>query len=377
VGLYRRTWRRKDGKLVKNKIWWMTAMVDGRQVCKTTGTSNKRLAQRRQDAWRTGIAQGKYSLLKKSPQLGEWSEKYLLSVDLPNTRRRYKSSKANLELFFGNARLDHISPTRIEGFKRVRREDGVKAATINRDLRFLAQILKQAERERFIGRSPFDLGKFFANEFRDRRKPHILSFEEQGKLLAAAPPRIRVLTVMGVETGMRTGEMTSLRWEEIDFLSGALRVEKSKSPAGVRSVPLTGFCIAELLKWRNLVGPEYSEWVFPSFSNRRHPLQGGRKAWASALKKAGIPFFPIYNLRHTFASRMTAAGVSSITIAQMLGHASTQIVPRYAQILDENRVDAMKKLETLRQSSISNATASETMQPTDYEMKPMARTKSQ
>ena len=248
----------------------------------------------------------------------------------------------------------------------MRREDEVKAATINRDLRFLAQILKQAERERYIGRSPFDLGRYFANEARDRRKPHILNFEEQERLLAVAPPRIRVLTVLGVETGMRTGEMQGLRWEDIDFINGALRVEKSKSRAGIRSVPLSGFCVSELLRWRNLVGPEYSEWVFPSFSNRRHPLQGGRKSWASALKKASIPFFPIYNLRHTFASRMTAAGVSPLTIAQMLGHASTQIVPRYAQVLDQNRFDAIKKLEALRQSSISNGATPETAQPTRF-----------
>jgi integrase len=89
----------------------------------------------------------------------------------------------------------------------------------------------------------------------------------------------------------------------------------------------------------------------PEFSNRRHPLQGGRKAWAATLKKAGIPFFPIYNLRHTFATRLTSAGVSPITVGQMLGHSSTQIVPRYAQVLDQNRLDAMKKLEALRQSS--------------------------
>jgi integrase len=355
----------------------MTAMIDGKQVCKTTGTSNKRLAQKRQDAWRTEIAQGQYSLLRKAPQLKDWADKYLESVEHPNTRRRYKSSEANLVTFFGDSRLDHISAKRIEEFKRVRREDGAKGATINRDLRFLAQILKQAERERYIGRSPFDLGKFFANETRERRKPHILSYEEQEKLLAVAPPRIRVLTVLGVETGMRTGEMTGLRWEDIDLLNGVVHVLKSKSTAGIRSVPLSGFSKSELLRWRNLIGPEYSEWVFPDLSNRRHPLQGGRKSWASALKKAGIPFFPIYNLRHTFASRMTAAGVSPITVAQMLGHASTQIVPRYAQVLDQNRFDAMKKLESLRQSSNSNGTASETMQSTSQEMKPLAGTKSQ
>jgi integrase len=96
--------------------------------------------------------------------------------------------------------------------------DLVKSATLNRDLRFLAQILKQAERERYLSRSPFDRTKFFLNESRDKRKPHILLWGEQEKLLAVAPPRIRVLTVLGVETGMRTGEMRKLRWEDINFL---------------------------------------------------------------------------------------------------------------------------------------------------------------
>ena len=66
----------------------------------------------------------------------------------------------------------------------------MKAATLNRDLRFLAQILKQAERERYIARSPFDLTKFFLNESKERRKPHILTWEEQEKLLAVARPRM-------------------------------------------------------------------------------------------------------------------------------------------------------------------------------------------
>jgi hypothetical protein len=57
---------------------------------------------------------------------------------------------------------------------------------MNRDLRFLAQILKHAERERYIGRSPFDLGKCLANEYRDRRKPHILTPDEEKRLLTVA-----------------------------------------------------------------------------------------------------------------------------------------------------------------------------------------------
>jgi integrase len=345
MGLYRR-----------GRFWWMTYTADGKQRFESTHETNRRRARQKLDIRHAEIAQGNFNLLKKrSPRLSDWSEKYLESVQHANTRRRYASSRMNLISFFGNeAQLSHISAGRIE-FKRARRSIGVKAATLNRDLRFLAQILKQAEQERYIARSPFQSAKFFLNESKEQRKPHILSWEEQEKLLAVASPRLRVFTVLGVETGMRTGEMLGLRWKDIDVLNDVIQVGRSKTPAGMRAVPISAHCKTELLRWRNLVGPRFSEWVFPSFDNRRHPLQrGGRKAWANTLKKAGLPFFPIYYLRHTFASRLTAAGVSPLTIAQMLGHSSTQIVPRYAQVIDQNRLDAMKKLEELTKSAITS-----------------------
>jgi integrase len=352
MGLYKRKWRDKRGKIHTSNIWEMSYVVPGMgQKCESTKTSNKRVAQQILDARRGEIAHGKFDLLKKAPQLKDWVTQYLESVEHPNTRRRYASSGENLIEYFGpQLRLDHISARRIEEFKRTRREEGVKGATINMDLRFLALMLKQSERERYIGRSPFDLTKFFVNETRERRKPHILSWDEQEKLLAVARPRIRVLTILGVETGMRSGEMFRLKWSDIDLLNDRIQILQSKTRSGIRSVSISSLCKVEILRWRNLVGPDFSEWVFPNFENRRHPLQGGRKAWAATLKKAGIPYFPIYNLRHTFATRLTTAGVSPLTVAHMLGHSTSQIVPRYAQVLDENCMDAMKRLEALRQS---------------------------
>jgi hypothetical protein len=46
MGLYRRQWRKEDGKLVTSSPWWMSAIVDGRQVCKPTGVTNKELHKR-------------------------------------------------------------------------------------------------------------------------------------------------------------------------------------------------------------------------------------------------------------------------------------------------------------------------------------------
>jgi hypothetical protein len=230
VGVYIRKYR-KSGR----KIWWFSYTAAGRQIFETSHSTSKRFAERLLAIRQAEVAEGRFEMLKASPKLGEWSEKYLKRISHDNTRRRYTVSRQNLVRFFGEGtQLTNITAARIEDFICARRVEKVKNATLNRDLRFCAQLLKQAERERCLGRSPFDLGKFFQNENKDRRKPHILTWEQQEQLLSVAPPRIRVLTILGTETGMRTGEMLGLRWQDIDFLNDTLQVVKSKSAAGVR-----------------------------------------------------------------------------------------------------------------------------------------------
>ncbi len=110
-------------------------------------------------------------------------------------------------------------------------------------------------------------------------------------------------------------------------------------------MPLSNRCKAELLRWRELLGPEFSEYVFANPQKPETHLRDVRRTWATALKDAGLEFFWVYDLRHSFASRLTQAGVSPIFVAQMLGHSSTSIINVYAKAIDEYRRSAIHKLE--------------------------------
>jgi integrase len=60
------------------------------------------------------------------------------------------------------------------------------------------------------------------------RQPHILTFEEEEKILAVAAPFLRVLVVLILETGMRSHrEALALRWEAINFANDSIRVRES------------------------------------------------------------------------------------------------------------------------------------------------------
>ncbi|HYL15263.1 MAG TPA: site-specific integrase [Terriglobales bacterium] len=207
--------------------------------------------------------------------------------------------------------------------------------------------MRLAERKQLIVRNPFVQVEFLKQ--RNPRLPHIVTFDEEEKILAVAVPYIRTLVVLILETGMRSHrEALSLRWDAIDFVNDFIRVGESKTRAGIRNVPLSARCKTELLRWRNMAGSGSSPFVFPNLRTPTRPMRDIRQTWAKALKDAGLQYFWIYNLRHTFASRLSAAGVSDLFVAQMIGHSTPSILQKYSKAIDEYRRDAVRKLEHMR-----------------------------
>jgi integrase len=145
----------------------------------------------------------------------------------------------------------------------------------------------------------------------------------------------------------------ALSWTDVDFVNDLVKVRESKTRAGERTIPISASCKVELLRWRDLLGPQFSSYVFPNMRDPSKPLKDVRRGWAKALKDAGLEFFWIYDLRHTLASRLTQAGVSPIFVAQIIGHSSTSILSTYARAIDEYRRDAIHKLENLRSDHVS------------------------
>jgi integrase/recombinase XerC len=174
-------------------------------------------------------------------------------------------------------------------------------------------------------------------------------------LLATATPHIRALTVLILETGMRSRrEALSLLWNDVDFVNDLIHVRESKTRAGERTIPISDRCKVELMHWRTLLGPKFSSYVFPSLHDPSKPLKDLRGSWARALRDAGLPHFRQYDLRHALASRLTQAGVSPVFVAQIIGHStSTGILSTYARAIDEYRRDAIRKLENLRVDHLS------------------------
>jgi hypothetical protein len=128
--------------------WMMAVTVAGKQVCKSTHTSNKRLAGQMLVRWETEVFEGRFHLPKSAPPVFvKWADDFLAKVTHPNTRKRYGSSVGKLKAAFTGARLSDISAECIDEYKDSRLSEGVEPATINHDLRVLRRMLRLAERK--------------------------------------------------------------------------------------------------------------------------------------------------------------------------------------------------------------------------------------
>jgi integrase len=336
MGLYRR-----------GNTWWLAYTVNGKKINESARTANKRDAQRILDKRLGQIVEDRFDLpvTRCSTTLDVFAKEFLQTVAVESTRLRYASSVGNIRKFFGSESVRAALTTpEIERFKQARLAAGVSCATVNRDLAVLRILSKRARRQRIIPSNGPCIEML--NERSGRRKPVILSFEEEEKLLLSASPQISLLVSLILDTGLRVKkEALRLRWVDIDLNSGHLIVNVSKTAAGERVIPLTERSIRELRNWRSKFGPEFSHWVFANPREPKKHLTDIRFAWRGALVRAGLPYRRLYDLRAVFASRLSAAGQSSTLIAGLLGHASTAIVPTYAKVTTDFHRWAITQLE--------------------------------
>jgi len=349
MGVYRRKYKGKKS------TWWISYVSGGKQKRESSGSKSKRVAEKILALKKTQALEGRLGLPKSHvPRLGDWLKKFLASIGHPKTKSRYQSSVNNILRFFGqNIRLLEITTELVFEFQQKRLAEGVGKATVNRDFATLSSALTRARKLRLITHNPcVDVGKL--NERRERRQAKPLTYEEEARVKRFSPPWLSILITVLAETGLRVRkEALPLKWNDVDLGSepGCIRVRDSKTAAGVRPVWLTKHCRDTLIKWREFLGPGFSDYVFPSPRIPSTHVSDDKKGWQKAARGAGIPDRRIYDLRASFASRANACHASGLTIAQLLGHAnSTQILPTYVKPLDENTRAVIDALDAARTS---------------------------
>lgn len=229
-------------------------------------------------------------------------------------------------------------------------------ATVNRYMACLRHMLAKAVSWDMIDRNPFEKGESLQLTENNRRLRY-LSEEEIQRLLAEcpteAPPRkkgkftqgpqavyLRDFIVIAINTGMRKGEILSLKWDQIrgEFIY----LEKTKTDKA-RQIPINDDleeCFKSIRE-RQPLGTKYI------FCDQDGHISDIKTAFSAALKRAGITDFRPHDLRHTFASHYVMRGGSLRALQKILGHADIKMTMRYAHLSKEFAREEIKLLNGL------------------------------
>jgi integrase len=258
---------------------------------------------------------------------------------------------------FGDRALDAIEPSQVRSWVAAMSRGGSSAGTVATVYRTLATILRSAEINRAIDRTPCIGVKLPRDD--DRREMTFLDPEEILRLADAIADRYRALVLVAAYSGARFGELAYLKVDAVNFLSGAMQIRGSLAEVDGRLIEQgtkTG-------KWRTVTLPRsvvqiLGEHIGKYPSTEGHVFsapKGGplrRRAWYKrsfkpAVERAGLdPRLRFHDLRHTHAALLIAQGEHAKVIADRLGHARpTMTMDVYAHILPGLEEQAVSGLE--------------------------------
>jgi len=178
-----------------------------------------------------------------------------------------------------------------------------------------------------------------------RGRVRFLDDDERGALLAACKESsnsyLYPAFVLALSTGMRQGELMSLRWENIDLFRGRITLHETKNGES-RIVPLQGLALKLIQKHKISSGLDFGL-LFPSKEKPQKPMDL-RFSWEQALLKAKIHGYKWHDNRHSCASYLLMNGASLAEIAEVLGHKTLAMVKRYAHLSESHTSSIVEKM---------------------------------
>lgn len=249
----------------------------------------------------------------------------------------------------GRVRLGELRRSDVQRWITGQLDDGTGRPTINARLKVLRMIYTDAMEERLTAVNPAAGVEYLSTA---KGPDRVLDRDEEARVLAAAPADLVAPILAGVDAGLRWQEVYALRASSIlpgGYLyvsaavvraTGCIR-DYTKDGAS-RTVPVGTDRLAEGLDAaatiaRAIGGPDAI--LFPNAAGGVMDYNNHRaRLWRPTMRKAKITKAPgFHGLRHTYGTRLAAAGVPRIEIAELMGHADESTTKRYIHAGDDGR----------------------------------------
>ena len=318
-----------------------------------------------ESAHRTSLAKGEVGIRDKKPVVPVG--KFIDERFEPWAKARFEKSspktwldwyRVGLRAIKGykplaDSTLNEITSELVAGFAAHRQAKGLQVSTVNSSLRVLRRVIRLAEEWGAVDVAPKI--KLLSGE---RHRERVVGQAEEAKYLAAAPEPVGSIAAILCDTGLRPEECFRLCWESITWANGrhgTLLVTHGKTTAARRVLPMTPR-VRNILETRWKVAGEPSEgWVWSAPTRSGHVESSSlKKQHAKTFKTIAeqaaknnvktIRPFVLYNLRHTFLTRLGESGCDVWTLARIAGHSSIGVSSRYVHPSEDAVLDATSRL---------------------------------
>ncbi len=216
--------------------------------------------------------------------------------------------------------------------------------------------LDRAVREGLIRTNPADGCKLPTQTTKEM--PVLTREEMQRFLIQAKEEGYFELFLLELATGLRRGEVLALQWDDLNFTTGALHIQRQvyrangtlmvsepKTKAALRTIVLPPSLVAVLKEYQKGMT---SRWMFPSPVKEDSPLDPAtcRKRLQTILKHAGCKKVSFHALRHLFVTTALESGMDVKTLSTIIGHVSAKTTLNiYTHVTNEMRRMAATKID--------------------------------
>jgi len=304
---------------------------------------------------------------KPIPTINEYAK---ISFELHQATRKQTTQndyriayEKHIKPYLGTMKLNSIKPSDIALWQNKVLES-VSPRRLKNIRAVLSTIFQDAMRDELIDKNPLPLVKLPKAE---KVEIYPFSIDEINEILESAKGQFRNFYALGFFTGMRSGEMIGLRWEDIDFNKQEIYVRRAikmgeistpKTQNSIRHIDIIDTLMPYLRNQYRLTGLKSSYVFLNDQGEHFYDIKRIRNThWKRVLKLCDLEYRPIYHMRHTFATIMLENGEDILWVSNMLGHTdATMTLSRYARYIkrkDKKRATFLKNSVALNDTEIA------------------------
>ena len=284
---------------------------------------------------------GKYTV---GTWMDEWFENVAKIKVRPSSHQTYRGYIDNhIKPSIGNIPLEKLTTMdlqklyrtlltkgRVERIEAENQPSGLSAKTVRNINQVISSALDLAVAQKIIPSNPTDACELPKVEHREMQT--IPEEQLQAFLAEAKATGVYEMYYIELATGLRRGELLGLKWQDIDWKNGIIKVRRQiarvdgqiveaplKTKNSYRTVTISPQAI-EVLKQQR--AKTHDQYVFPSPNGGPISPDSVNNMLKRVLARAGIPKVRFHDLRHTFATIALQNGVDIKTVSGMLGHFS-------------------------------------------------------